>query len=200
MNKKSNFFIIGYLLFLISSVLISCDDCGGSYSKYNFTSFAWDTSSIELTDNYYQSTAISNETVNFDKFAIKIEPVLEYYSSNRKFNLLQTVYACSPVDPTTDDKITNIEIITNTNFNATHSAGSDISNYFDVGLIGNTFDIVSVAQFVNGEYKELHHFFFLLKNAPETDGEMSFTVKITLDGKTLDYVEFTTDTITITNN
>jgi len=40
----------------------------------------------------------------------------------------------------------------------------------------------------------------LLTEAPLESGEYSFTVKITLEGRTLNYYEFTTNSVTTTNN
>ncbi len=200
MKKNINLFIISYLIFLTISV-ISCDDgCGGNASKYTITDFDWQQKKIENTDQGYQDYTIENE-VNFDEYGIFITPIKEsYYASTFDFNIINKTYACSPVEPTTIDKITNIEIITNTNFDTTHLEGSNIVEYFDIASYLPDFNESNIEDFLNLNQNQLNHFILILKQAPLTVGEMSFTIKITLNANDSEVFEFTTSAITITNN
>lgn len=190
---------IAYLIFLFISVIIACDTCDcGSSQKFNITSYTNDIYSVALVGESYHKEQIENNEVNFDKFGIFVLTEIEmYYAKNFHFHFIKPAYACSCSEPTTDDKITNIEIITNTNFDPTHLAGSNVTNYFDI--VFNTNQVLSIANYFSSERPFLYDFTLLLNQAPIEEGEMNFTVKITLDGKTLDYFEFTTNSVTITN-
>jgi len=204
MKKQLKIFGFIYLAFLLITT-ISCggDDCGPFPDKYNITSFNWNVSDVEFAEDFYSNNNITNNEVNYSNYGIVVKAKTEeYYSKIFNLNLTAKAYACSPVPPTTDDKITNIEVIINQNYSSTFLSGSNMAEKFKAGFINEqeTFESMSLVDYINTNPKVSREFILLLNDAPLENGEYTFTVKITMEGKTLDYFEFTTNSITITNN
>ena len=50
---------------------------------------------------------------------------------------IENSYACSPAPPKTDEKITNIEIYTNNDYNSMNQSGQNINQLFDVLVLNH---------------------------------------------------------------
>jgi len=200
MKKKIKIFIVSYFLFLAIGVISCNDNCGGNYkNRYNITAINWEEIKVESINGDYLTYTLENE-VNFNEYAISMLPLKNYYSAAIDFSVISKSYACSPVAPTTNDKITNIEVVTNNNFDTTHLEGSDISDFFNIVSYSPNFQESNITNFLDLNHNQLDSFMLVLKKAPLESGEMNFTVKITLDANELEYYEFTTNSITITND
>lgn len=210
MTAKFKFSIISYFAFLILSV-ISCDDgCGGSYpGKYKITKLNWYISEYSYSNNTNDEnlnlTDLTNNTVTFNKYSILITPEREYYfAMNYKttsFNVISSAYACSPVPPSTDEKIKNIEIFSNKDFDENHLAGSNLAELFNIVVFGNNYieKMDLTVYFSNDNQEAGQEIALLLKSPPESSAEFEFTVKYYQDGIDMNYYEFTTNAVTITN-
>ena len=116
------------------------------------------------------------------------------------FNFINTAYACSPKPPTTDDKITNIEIFSDNDFNADNLSGANLAALFDVTVF-EEFSSNSVKYDLN-EYiateptvpRDLH---LTLKKPPTSTSSHAFQVKYYQNGKDLNDFKFTTDSVEI---
>ena len=200
--KKIKTFAIAYLAFLI--LITACGgDCGPFPDKFNITSFNWDVKNVTFSEEMYNAQEITNNQVNYANYGIVVNAeTATYFSKVFNISLLDKAYACSPVDPTTDDKITNIEIVVNQDFNTNFLAGSNMASKFKIGFVSenNMFETMSLVDYIASNPKVSREFVLLLEDAPLENGDFTFTVAISMDGKTLDYFDFTTDSITITNN
>ena len=194
MKKNLKIFVVGYLVFLALSV-VSCI-CDVESTAYSIKSFDWNIDKVVSLENHYKYEQFEDDELNFDNYAISIYPEEEYYTSN--FTLLNKVYACDKPAPHTNDNITNIEIIVNNNFDDSHLAESEVTDLFKVSE-PYSLELLTVPNFLSERNipRVVH---LLLTEAPLESGEYSFTVKITLEGRTLNYYEFTTNSVTITNN
>jgi hypothetical protein len=204
MKKNIKIFTVTYLVFLFLITITSCvGDCGPFPNKFNVTSFNWNVSNVEFTDTYYTSADVTNNEVNYANFGIIITAEIEeYYSNTINFGLTDKMYACSPIPPTTNDKITNIEVFVNQDFNADYLAESNMVEKFEVGFVNENgdFNTMNLADSIQVNLNVRREIILLLNDAPLENGNFTFTVKITMEGKTLDYFEFTTNPMTITNN
>lgn len=198
-----------YLLTIIIIGIVSCDnstDCGPFPDKFKLTGITLILKESHNSDgDSFQY--ITNDSVVYSKFTITILPQTKsYYSSNINkplFGIVNSAYACSPSrPPTTDEKIENIEIICNKDFDSSHSAGNNLADIFDI--------IIKDYHKFNYEKYDLIEFlsqnpvstepdiYLVLKAPPEKTGEFEFTIKYTQDGIDFDYFEKTTNKIVIT--
>jgi hypothetical protein len=204
MKKNIKIFTVTYLVFLFLTTITSCGgDCDPFPNKFTVTSFNWNVSNVEFTDNYYTSADVTNNEVNYANYGIIITAETEeYYSNTINFGLVDKMYACSPIPSTTDDKITNIEVFVNQDFNADYLAESNMVEKFEVGFVNENgdFNTMNLADSIQVNLNVRREIILLLNDAPLENGNFTFTVKITMEGKTLDYFEFTTNPMTITNN
>jgi len=206
MKKNIKIFAVTYLVFLFSTTITSCGgDCGPFPDKFNITSFNWDVSNVEFTNTYYISTEITNNEVNYANYGITVfAETEEYFSKTFNLNLIEKGYAndCNVPPPTTNDKIVNIEVIVNQNFNAEYLLGSNMAGKFKVGFVteDDFFETMNLVDYIQSNPKVSREFILLLNDSPLEDGDYTFTVKISMNGKSLDYFEFTTNSMTITNN
>jgi hypothetical protein len=122
MKNKIKFFIKSYFIFLFL-IIISCgDECGSYPNKYKVSSLNSEALQITILNENYQITlsGIENKSVDYKKYAIKMSAKMtSFYAYERKSikNIfIESAYACSPVEPTTNEKITNIEIFANNDY------------------------------------------------------------------------------------
>jgi hypothetical protein len=206
MKKKIKFFITSYIVFLCFGI-ISCEDCGPFPNKFKITSFNSEILSIEIVNENYQIKLldIDNNSVLFSEFSIRLNAESEsYYASNgiMKNSFIMSSYACSPAPPKTDEKITNIEIITNNDFNSVNKAGNNISHLFDVLVLDffNSFPYYKkfdLKEYINSNPSTANELIFILKEAPEQTSNFEFEIKYYQNGIDLNNYNFNTNEIEI---
>jgi hypothetical protein len=202
MNRKVFTIFIGHFLLTVVTGLISCDDCGPFHDKFKVTSIDWNAYRVTLSADNITLSEITNG-VTFDQLGIDLKPKTQTYFSFiiNNYNLTTGLYACSPIEPTTDDKIINIEITANKDFSDEYPQGTDLSGLFDIvisdwyrGIYADKFDLKEYLQTTPFVTQEMT---LILKHAPQITDEYSFTVKYFQDGVDLDYSEFTTNDILV---
>jgi len=208
-NIRTAFILPGIVLLLIFSS-ISCEitgeTCGPFPDKFTVTGLsasvkqATESGSI---DRQPQLNNIQNDSVRADQFAITIYPEVEYFYSDvtpqYRLNLIPAAYACSPTEPVSDELITGIEIYSEQDFNSEYTAGSDLTELFDVVPYymktgGERYDLPA---FLSSKPNVPDWFTLLLTSPPEEEKTFSFTVKYFQDGENLQEFEFNTEYITL---
>ncbi len=189
--------------------LVSCEKCGPFPDRYKIIDMEWSMYNLIFSDSMEQDFVLDqivNDSVDYNSYCIMMFPITETYFTSNQFNsfsLITSAYACSPVIPTSDEKIDSIQIITNRDFDETHPAGSNLADIFDV--------IIDDPQ--NNIYNERHHLQYytdtkpfvtnriiLLLNSPPTQTEeYVFTIKYYQDGVKFDYFDFTANSVVIRN-
>lgn len=201
MKTQIKFFVISYMLFLLFGIL-SCTNCGNQgLTKYRISSFTNELLTIETIDNRYINDFLNQDEINYSKFGIRIVPEKDFYANNKAhLNFMNQAYACDVPFPSTTDTYTHIQIITNSDFDDNHLTGSDISAYFNiVNYSQNENNYISLTAYNQLLPKGVDELSLLLMQAPMQSGAFTFTIKITLDGETLNEFEMTTREIIINN-
>jgi hypothetical protein len=207
MKKEIKFFIRSYVIILFLGIISCEDDCGPFPNKFKINSFNSETLSLEILNKNYQIklSDIENKSVLFSEFSISLIAESEsYYASNRimKNSFIMRSYACSPAPPKTDERITNIEIFTNNDFNSVNIAGNNINHLFDVLVLDffnsfgyyNKFDLT---EYINSNPSAAKELIFILKEGPEQTSNFEFEIKYYQNGVDLNNYNFVTNEIEI---
>lgn len=209
MKNKLLLIITGYFLIMVIG-LISCEKCGPFPNKYKVVGIDWNLYSAVYSNNTEDKLILSeiiNDTIYYNLYSIFITPRTETYYAmfqrNNTLGLINSAYACSPVIPTTDDRIDSILIISDKDFDSTHLAGADLSELFDIVVIDQTnniyyekfklYDYTSTKPYVPNEMT------LILNSPPSLISNFEFTIKYYQDGIYKDYFEFKTNSIVIKN-
>ncbi len=196
---------------LFTFLTISCNtptdiDCGPFPDKFRITDFS---TSIKKVTHYDSSTRsiqlseINSDSIRFDEFAIDMTPATEVFFSGvlDKINIqfIQNAYACSPIIPTTDDKILDIQIYSDKGFSTDYPAGENLVELFDVYALymregPRRIDLID---FITEEPNAPDQLILLLKSRPSEASEIQFSVRYLQDGEKLNEFEFSTKPITI---
>jgi len=207
MKQKIIFIITGYVFILLIG-LISCDKCGPFPDKLKVIGLDWHIYNAVYSEDADEKLILSeiiNDTVDYNSYSIFITPITETYFTtvqrNKPFEWTNTAYACSPITPTTDDRIDSILIITNIDFDATHPAKSDLSQLFDI-VVYDQANKIYYKKFTMNDYISTKPYvpneMTLILNAPPSlTMSFDFTVKYYQDGIDNDYFEFKTNNIVI---
>jgi len=207
MKKEIKFFIRSYIIILFLGIISCADDCGPFPNKFKINSFNSKTLSLEILNKNYQIklSDIENNSVLFSEFSISLIAESEsYYASNRimKKSFIMSSYACSPAPPKTDERITNIEIFANNDFNLVNIAGNNINHLFDVLVLDffnsfgyyNKFDLT---EYINSNPSTAKELIFILKEGPEQTSNFEFEIKYYQNGVDLNNYNFVTNEIEI---
>jgi hypothetical protein len=211
MKKKQLIFISGFFIIILLG-LFSCEEkCGPFPNKFKVVGLYW--KNYQAT---YSDTAggvllghIENNSVIYNKYSIFITPDQEtYFAQNARkltFNLIQSAYACSPLIPTTDEKIDSIVILSGSDFNANYLSGKDLSVLFDVVVFdrakGIYYEKYNLKDYWASNPYVPTDLTLILKEQPAVTTDFIFQVKYYqkgVDGN--DFFEFTTDKIEIRRN
>lgn len=203
------FSIIGIFILLTVSCEIIDPGCGPfTNNSYKVTNFETSLKQVVFTDPISQNVTLSsleNDTLDFDELAILMVPDMESYTVQAKhklnFSFSETAYACSPPIPSSEDKITDIQIFSNKNYSNEFSSQENISELFDIVVKypnrGN--QRFRLNEFLAAKPEAPTEIILLPNTAPSSTNSFQFTVKYFQDGLELDKYEFTTDSIVIVN-
>lgn len=210
MKNKLFVLLIGFL-FTFFLGLISCEDdnCGPFANKFKTVDLDWRTLKAVYSDTAASKlilTEIENDSVYYELYSISIFPLTESYfaqnTNNWSFNLIQSAYACTPPIPSTDEKIDSIIIVSETDFDINHPAGTDLSGLFDIVLSDYSQDLrqerFSLDDFLTTNGIVPSELSLILNGQPDETSEFEFLVKYFQDGvDDNDYFEYMTDKVTI---
>ena len=208
MNQKVKLILTGSLfLFIIG--LASCEsDCGPFPNKFKIIGLDWHNYNATYTDTPdtdLMLNDIENDSVVFNEYSILIVPIQETYFAqnfnNRKYKLITTAYACSPLIPETDEKIDSIVIKSTKDFNENYPSGSDLAALFDVvvrDLSNNIYDKkFSLKDYLGTNPSIPNELALILREQPDLETDFEFLVQYYQEGIDNDYFEFTTNKIVI---
>ena len=199
--------IFALMISLTIASIISCDKCGDN-KLYKVVDLY-----VEITGAQYNAQDpvkvsyfnISNDSIYYSFFGIFIHPDLEAYAHHGEkphyFSLIHNAYACDPQTATTEDHITNIEIIANQDYDESHPQGSNLADYFDIVVTyrhTNTInEIYSLQQYLARKPLVPDEMVLILNTKPKQDSKLTFTLKYYQEGVSFDSKVVTFDEITI---
>jgi hypothetical protein len=194
----------------MSISLISCNKCGPFPDKFKTLGLEWNIYGAVYSDtaaNKLSLSEIVNDTVAYNLYAIRIKPETEYYftvnQNYNSFELINSVFACDPALPTTDERIDSIIIITDKDFDSNYPAVTDLSDLFDIVVIDETNYTVQ-EKFKLNSYLETkptmpRYMTLILNSPPNLTTDFEFTVKYYQDGIDHNFFEFKTYKVVIIN-
>jgi hypothetical protein len=208
MKKKMKFFIRSYIIILFLGIISCEDDCGPFPNKFKISSLNSEILQIEVLNEKHQIklSEIENNSVSYEKYSIRITAEIETYFAYEKSKMknifIENSYACSPAPPKTDEKITNIEIYTNNDYNSMNQSGQNINQLFDVLVLNHfssfpyyeKFDLI---EYINTNPNIANELIFVLKEAPENNDNFIFEIKYYQNGIDLNEYSFVTNEIEI---
>lgn len=196
---------------LFTFITISCNtptdlNCGPFPDKFRVLDFSTSIKNVTHYDSSsrnIQLSEIQSDSIQFDKFAIDMYPVTEVFFSSVfdkiNFQFIQSAYACSPIVPASDDKILDIQIYSDKDFNAEYPAGENLAELFEVYALYMREGPrrVNLIDFITEEPNAPDQLILLLQSGPSEASEIQFTVRYLQDGEKLNKFEFSTSPITI---
>ncbi|MDD4209657.1 MAG: hypothetical protein PHI52_04890 [Bacteroidales bacterium] len=211
MRQKIILIFSAYFAILIIG-LIACDeinDCGPFPNKFKVVGLDWvnykaiysDTADTKLLLSY-----IDNDSVIFNEYSIFIAPRQEtYFAQNSvdwNFSLIQSAYACSPVIPTTDEKIDSVVILSQKDFDTNHPAGTDLSDLFEIVVLDNAngiyYEKFEIENYLSTNPTVPSELTLILNHQPDMTTDFEFSIKYYQKGiEDNDFFEFTTNKIII---
>lgn len=197
---------------LFTFITISCNtptdlNCGPFPDKFRVTDFSTSTKKVTHYDPStisIQLSEIQSDSIQFNEFAIAMYPVTEVFFSSvfDKINIqfIQSAYACSPIDPASDDKILDIQIYSDKDFSAEFPAGENLAELFEVYALYMREGPrrVNLIDFFAEEPNAPDQLILLLQSGPSEASEIQFSVLYLQDGEKLNEFEFSTTPITLT--
>ncbi len=202
MKNKFPLAVALYVIFLLTTATMC--DCGDFPNSSEVVDINVSLCDMEYNDNenYFSCFEII-DSVAFDRFAISIEPEINYYfgSRLRQSVLTRPAYACSPAPPVMKDTIDSLYIYTNKNYDASHPAGSDLKDVFDAVIFylhssqGN--QRMTLTEFITNRPVFPNGLHFVLTSPPDSSQYFSFTFKLYTAGRENRIFEITTDSVII---
>jgi len=196
-----------FTLMATSCGKLTGDECGPFPSKFKVTDMSASEKFVvgydELNRNL-ELSAIEADTLAFDRFAIEIFPITEAIFASQftfpTFHLIQPAFACSPAIPVSAGNITNIRITADIDFNEVYPAGSNLAELFDVHslYLKDGPDRLTLPEFLEEKPAVPDLFVLLLKEGPEDQSELRFTVEYHQEGELLNEFNYTTRSLVIT--
>ena len=205
MFKKT---ILSYILLTGIFILltISCDltgsDCGPfNNANYKITGFDTSLKQVTVSDSTMKSFELKNfenDSIAFSEFAIHMIPNTESYAINSKYksgiSLSETAYACSPPIPSSEDRITDIQIFSSKSYITDFSSSENIAELFDIIVLYHA------ESYHLATKPEAPIEIILVPNTPpSTIQSFEFQVKYSQNGLELDEFEFTTNSAVLVN-
>lgn len=201
--------ISGFLLLFLFGLFSCEEECGPFPNKFKIVGLDWVNHKAvysDTADAKLQLSDIENDSVIYKEYSILIVPRQDTYFAQNinkwNFSLIQSAYACSPVVPTTDEKIDSIVILSDSDFNLNYSSGKNLSDLFDIVILDQTNEIYQEKYDLN-DYLSTNpnvpsELTLILKEQPDLTKDFEFLVKYYQNGvDDNDFFEFTTNKIVI---
>ncbi|WP_260492034.1 DUF5034 domain-containing protein [Pseudoalteromonas maricaloris] len=175
--------------------------CGGvGNSRFDITGFNLGEFSADQVDEWVNTEYDGVEPISYQTLVFQLkadtQSVAQLSAPSFEFSLISTAYACSPVPPYTDEKITDINITSSAAFSDEFPAGSSLNEVFDIVYIGSDYsnqvdyrrldngenDYFSISEFLDMEDKKASEFIqFALNSEPTYKQNHVFYIEISLD-------------------
>lgn len=147
---------------------------------------------------------IENDSIFFSFYGIILEPVKQLYAAcqlPRSFGIINSAYACDPVLVSMKNRITDIQIITDKDYDDTHPKGSNIAEYFDIVVTyehtNDYYSKYSLQEFLAKTPHVPDQMTLILNTEPKTDTKFNFKLRYFQEGSDLDSLEIDLGKITI---
>jgi hypothetical protein len=201
MKNKILLLFLGYCFVLLFSA-VSCIRCkSGKVADYKINGIILKLSDAKLQTDSAKNWIFNNiedSMVNFKNYAIQIIPnIVQLSATTNKipsFSILPQAFACSPREGQILDRIENIKITCNKDFDELHPAGTDLKMLFVVladAPYSSSTEIISMSEFLTMK-KMYEKFYFLLKSPPSNSDDFEFRVELFVDGIDYDYYDLKT--------
>ena len=198
-----------YIFMLIYGVISqSCTDnaCGGpNPNRYKIIDFEVSLNELKNSeDPFLGSNPIENTEVHYTSFAIDFKGQTEFYFSSTfslpKLGMLSTAYACSPVMPSTIEKVTDIRVYCNQTIVDSYPENTNIASLFDIVFHPKASGVeqMSLEDYLAIEQPATSFFTLILNTQPAQQNTYVFRVEYEQDGVDMDYFEYTSEAVTIT--
>jgi len=212
--KKILTFILTVVLLAAGACTSPVDDCGPFPDTFKTTGFEASIHQAEFSDSLGAEpmlSRIAGDTLRTGHFAIELRTEMETYFSHRSeassTRFLSSAYACSPVLPSSDEVIQDIQIYSDTAFGEEYSAGDDLSALFDVVVYRKShrhdgypgYRRFDLNEFLDRDPTAAWTLFLVLDETPATTTRAQFTVEYEQDGKGIESYEFTTTSVVLTS-
>jgi hypothetical protein len=162
----------------------------------------------ELNDAENPSSELHDITdgkVHYNKFAISFNADIETYFSNNfklpNMGIIQSAYACSPIEPGTTETITDIRVFCNQTIADSFPENTNINSLFDILYTEENSDEIKrihLLDFLSQEPLTKKHFSLLLNIIPPQQNTYIFKIEYEQDGVEMDYFEHTTEAVLLT--
>jgi len=206
MKSKAIFIYISMLIYGVISQSCTDNGCGGPYAdKYKITDFEVSLNELKNSDDpFLGSNAIENSKVHYNSFAIEFKGVTENYFSSTfslpKLGIISTAYACSPVPPSTVEKVTDIRVFCDQTIIDSYPENTNIASLFDIVYLQDLSEMKQepLENFLAIEQTAVTNFTLILNIQPAQQNTYIFRVEYEQDGIDMDSFSFTSESVTIT--
>jgi hypothetical protein len=198
MKKIYILLVITSLVFLFS-LINSCEkygsDCGDINNKFYATSMFG-----EIYDNINRAQNITDSTIiSFENLRISVNFTGKYYSNAKSdFSLISSAYACDPVPPYSEEKITDIIVTANQDFDAIHLAGSKLNDLFLVSKY--TYDTKYALEDYLKMHPNIENLEFSLISTPDIQQKIQFTITYKYAGRLVKILKYDSPTFILSPN
>ena len=198
-------------LFGLSLLLPACfiiDPCRGvEVDKFWTLDFETDIQKVQIDPGSDPLLSpVEADTLHEGELGIWMVAVKELYTASLEkrpsFSVVSSAYACSvPPEPFSDEVILDIQITSDTDFDAGHPAGSNLADLFSIAFLQltryNEFRQIALEDFILLERNAVDELILILEAQPEQTGAFQFTVNYTQEGERLTAYEYTTPTVVL---
>ena len=205
--KKKLLILFGLFSLITIINTISCTKCegGGTKKVIDIRAVMTGAQYSPQDPNKMMYFDITNDTIYYSFLGIIIQPEMTTASNLNTYNsfgFINAAYACDPVIPTTNDKITQIEIVADQDYNDSHPKGSDLAEYFDVVVTyahTNTYDEkYDLKEYLGRKPLVPDEMTLILKTKPKQDTKFVFTLNYKQDGVSFSSKKIVFDPVTVT--
>ncbi|MCK5857123.1 MAG: hypothetical protein KAG64_06510 [Bacteroidales bacterium] len=209
MKKKiATIFLLLSLMSIIG--IISCSKCDNA-TVYEVVDIYFDPTGVQyngnnLTPDRLYFFDIYHDTIYYSFYGIYMEPDLRATASLEKgfnnFGLISTAYACDPVPASTNDRILDIKLFADNDFDDAHPKGSNLADCFDIVVTyehTNTIDVkYKLIDYLARKPIVPDRMVLILTTKPKQNTKLAITLKYIQEGHSFSSVEETFNSITLT--
>ena len=182
-------------------------DCGpfpNAFKTTGFSSAAVRVDSLRSTSGRPLLSQTEGDTLRAGQFGIRMDPKIEtYFTETRRTQALSfvtSVYACSPVVPSSEEVIEDLRIYADADFGPEYEAGDNLAPFFDVIALYEADDghrRFDLLDFLAQSPNAAHQLVLLLDTPPATTRSVRFTVEYEQKGPGIENYMFTTDPVVL---
>jgi len=208
--KKKLLILFGLLSLITIINTISCTKCGDN-TVYKVTDLFFEQTGVQFNSNnqhpdrlYFYD--IRRDTLYYSFYGVFIEPRMQARAlinpNFSSFGFINAAYACDPIPTTTNDRIKDIEITADKNFDDNHPKGSNLAEYFDIVVTyrhTKAFEIkYDLKKYLDRKPIVPNQMVLILKVKPKRDIKIAFSIKYLQDGALMNAKSIQFKSVTLT--